>query len=72
MTQVSRPFAFVYATGTVCQMQPAQYKKASDIARRFGMCGTVVVSPVFGLKGAVGIDTGSMFIAVLEDGSSHS
>ena len=65
-------FKFVYPTGYSCHMTVPQYEKACQIASRFEMCGTVVVSSVFGMKDAVGIDTGSMFIAVLPDGSSHS
>ena len=53
-------------------MTVVQYVKACQIAHRFGMTDTVVVDLVFGLKGAVGINTGSMYIAVLPDGSSHS
>jgi hypothetical protein len=49
-----------------------QYDKACDIAHRFNLPHTVEVAPVFGLREAVGINTGTMFICVLPDGSSHS
>jgi hypothetical protein len=53
-------------------MTVPQYETACNIAERFGMTHTVEVRPVFGVKGAFGIDTGTMYIAVLSDGSSHS
>lgn len=65
-------YRFIWPTGYSAHMTVAQYDKACDIARRFHMEHTIVVSPVFGIKDAIGIDTGTMFIGVLADGSSHS
>jgi len=65
-------YRFQWPTGYSAHMTVPQFDKACDIAERFGMTSTVTVSPVFGVKDAIGIDTGTMFIAVLPDGSSHS
>lgn len=65
-------YRFVWPTGYSAHMTVPQYNKACDIAERFGMTHTVTVDPVFGIKDAVGINTGTMYIAVLPDGSSHS
>ena len=65
-------YRFVYPTGYSCHMTHDQYDKACDIAHRFNLPHTVEVAPVFGLREAVGINTGTMFICVLPDGSSHS
>lgn len=65
-------YRFVWNTGYAAHMTVPQYDKACDIAERFGMTHTVTVSPVFGMKDAIGINTGTMYIAVLPDGSSHS
>jgi hypothetical protein len=53
-------------------MTVPQYDKACSIAERFGMTHTVTVDSIFGDPDAVGINTGTMFIAVFPDGSSHS
>ncbi len=65
-------YKFVWGSGYSAHMTVPQYNKACDIAERFGMTHTVTVDPVFGVKDAVGINTGTMYIAVLPDGSSHS
>jgi hypothetical protein len=53
-------------------MTVPQYEQACRIAQQWNLGGTVTVQPVFMQKDAVGIHTGSMFIVVLPDGSSHS
>lgn len=66
-------FRFVWPTGYSAHMTVPQYEKACQIAERFGLTHTVVVQPVFGSNGnEMMINTGSMWIAVLPDGSSHS
>ena len=65
-------YKFVWGSGYSAHMTVPQYNKACHIAERFGMTHTVTVDPVFGVKDAVGINTGTMYIAVLPDGSSHS
>ncbi len=65
-------YRFVYPTGYSCHMTVPQYEQACRIADRFGMCHTVTVQPIFGVEGAIGFHTGTMFIAVMADGSSHS
>lgn len=65
-------YRFVWPTGYAAHMTVPQYNKACDIAQRFNMTHTVEVQPVFGMDDAIGINTGTMFIAVLSDGSSHS
>jgi len=53
-------------------MTVPQYEQACRIAERWNMDHTVTVTPVFMQKDAIAINTGSMYIAVLPDGSSHS
>lgn len=65
-------YKFVWGSGYACHMTVPQYDKACLIAEQWGMTHTVTVYPLFGVKDAVGIDTGTMYIAVLPDGSSHS
>ena len=65
-------YRFVWPTGYAAHMTVPQYEQACVIAEQWGMTHTVEVQPVFGVKDAIGIHTGSMFIAVLPDGSSHS
>jgi hypothetical protein len=65
-------FRFVWRTGYAAHMTVPQYDKACSIAERFGMTHTVTVDSIFGDPDAVGINTGTMFIAVFPDGSSHS
>lgn len=65
-------YRFEWPTGYAAHMTTVQYDKACQIAKNFNLPSTVVVSPVFGIQGAIGIDTGIMHIAILEDGSSHS
>lgn len=65
-------YRFVWPTGYAAHMTVPQYEKACQIAESFGLTHTIEVQPIFGVKDAVGIDTGTMFIAVLPDGSSHS
>lgn len=65
-------YRFVWPTGYSAHMTVPQFDKACLIAEQWGLTHTVTVQPIFGIKDAVGIHTGSMFIAVLPDGSSHS
>ena len=65
-------YKFVWNSGYACHMTVPQYDTACLIAEQWGMTHTVTVDPVFGIKDAVGINTGTMYIAVLPDGSSHS
>lgn len=65
-------YRFVWGSGYAAHMTVAQYEKACRIAQQWNLPHTVNVSPVFGLNDAIGIHTGTMFIAVLADGSSHS
>ena len=65
-------YRFVWPTGYAAHMTMEQFDTACLIAEQWGLTHTVTVQPVFGVKDAVGIHTGSMFIAVLPDGSSHS
>lgn len=65
-------YRFVWPTGFAAHMTVPQYDKACVIAEQWGMTHTVTVQPVFGVQDAIGIHTGSMYIAVLPDGSSHS
>ncbi len=65
-------YKFVWGSGYSAHMTVPQYDKACLIAEQWGMTHTVTVDPVFGVKDAVGINTGTMYIAVLPDGSSHS
>jgi hypothetical protein len=53
-------------------MTVPQFETACVIAEQWGMTHTVTVEPVFGVKDAIAIQTGSMTIVVLPDGSSHS
>jgi hypothetical protein len=65
-------YRFVWATGYAAHMTVPQYEQACRIAQQWNLGSTVTVQPVFMMKDAVGIHTGSMYIAVLADGSSHS
>ena len=65
-------YRFQYWNGFSAHMTVPQYERACQIAHQWGLTHNVTVQPVFGIKDAVGIHTGSMFIAVLPDGSSHS
>ncbi len=65
-------YKFVWGSGYSAHMTVPQYDRACLIAEQWGMTHTVTVDPVFGVKDAVGINTGTMYIAVLPDGSSHS
>lgn len=66
-------YRFQFANGYSAHMTVPQYEKACDIAHRWGLTQTVIVEPVFGSNGKeIMINTGSMWIAVLPDGSSHS
>lgn len=65
-------YRFVWATGYSAHMTVPQYDKACLIAQQWNMGHTVTVQPVFMQKDAIAIDTGSMTIVVLPDGSSHS
>lgn len=65
-------YYFQWPTGYAAHMTVPQYEKACRIAQQWNMGHTVTVNPVFMLKGAVDIDTGTMHIVVMEDGSSHS
>ena len=65
-------FRFVWPTGYAAHMTVPQYEQACRIAERWNMDHTVTVTPVFMQKDAIAINTGSMYIAVLPDGSSHS
>ena len=65
-------YKIVWGSGYSAHMTVPQYDRACLIAEQWGMTHTVTVDPVFGVKDAVGINTGTMYIAVLPDGSSHS
>ena len=65
-------YRFRWATGYAAHMTVPQYDQACMIAERFGMTHTITVQPIFGIQEAVGIDTGTMIIAVMPDGSSDS
>jgi hypothetical protein len=65
-------YRFVWPTGFAAHMTVPQYDKACMIAEQWGLTSTVTVTPIFGVKDAIGINTGYMYIAVLPDGSSHS
>ena len=65
-------YRFQWDNGYSAHMTVPQYEQACYIARQWNMGQTVTVQPVFMQKDAVGIDTGTMFIVVLPDGSSHS
>ena len=65
-------YRFQYYNGFSAHMTVPQYEKACLIAEQWGLTQTVIVEPVFGMKDAFMINTGSMYIAVLPDGSSHS
>lgn len=66
-------YRFQFNNGFVPQMTEPQYEKACDIAHRWGLTQTVIVEPVFGSDGKeFMINTGTMWIVVLPDGSSHS
>jgi len=65
-------YRFVWGSGYSAHMTVPQYEQACKIAQLFDLPHQVTVAPVFGLKDAVGIHTGTMFIAILPDGSSHS
>lgn len=63
-------YRFVYRSGIEACMTQPQHEKMVQIANRFNLLrGELEVQLVWD---AVGIDTGSMFIVVLPDGSSHS
>ena len=66
-------YRFQFSNGFVPQMTLPQYERACEIAHEWGLTHTVIVEPVFGSNGKeIMINTGSMWIAVLPDGSSHS
>jgi len=65
-------YRFVWPTGYSAHMTVPQYEKACRIAQQWNMGHTIAVQPVFGLADAICLDTGSMSIVVLADGSSHS
>lgn len=65
-------YRFQHRTGYSAHMTVPQYERACQIAQQWGLTHTVVVEPVFGMNGAFMINTGSMWIAILPDGSSHS
>ena len=65
-------YRFVWATGYAAHMTVPQYEQACRIAQQWNLGSTVTVQPVLMQKDAIGINTGSMFIAILADGSSHS
>jgi hypothetical protein len=63
---------FQYRTGYPAHMTVPQFEKACDIAHRFNLPHTITVSSPLGFPDEFLIDVGSMVIAVLPDGSSHS
>jgi hypothetical protein len=65
-------YRFTWPTGYSAHMTPAQYERACQISHDWSLPHNVEVSPVFGMKDAIGIHTGEMLIVVLPDGSSHS
>ena len=65
-------YKFVWPTGYSAHMTVPQYDKACEIAQRFDLTHTVTVHPSFGAPDEILINTGTMWIAVLPDGSSHS
>lgn len=66
-------YRFQFRNGYSAHMTVPQYEKACEIAHQWGLTQTVIVEPVFGSNGKeIMINTGSMWIAVLPDGSSHS
>lgn len=65
-------YRFQFSNGYSAHMTVPQYEKACQIANQWGLTHTVIVEPVFGMQGSYMINTGSMWIAVLPDGSSHS
>lgn len=65
-------YRFQFWNGYSAHMTIPQYEKACLIAQQWGLTHNVTVEPVFGMEGAYMINTGSMHIAVLPDGSSHS
>lgn len=65
-------YRFVFPAGWSAPMTALQYEKACAIAAQYRMTSTVEVEPVFGVPGAVLLNTGTISIAILPDGSSHS
>ena len=65
-------YRFQWGNGYSAHMTVAQYEQACVIAKQWELPQTVTVQPVFMLKDAIAIQTGSMTIVVLPDGSSHS
>jgi len=65
-------YRFVWGSGYAAHMTVEQYDKACLIAKQWDLPHTVTVQPVFMMKDAIAIQTGSMTIVVLPDGSSHS
>lgn len=66
-------YRFQFYNGYSAHMTVPQYEKACEIAKQYGLTHTVIVEPVFGSGGKeIMINVGSMYIAVLPDGSSHT
>jgi hypothetical protein len=65
-------YRFTWPTGYSAHMTVPQYERACQISHDWSLPHNVEVSPVYGLKDAIGIHTGEMLIVVLPDGSSHS
>jgi hypothetical protein len=65
-------YRFVWGTGYAAHMTVPQFETACLIAEQWNLGPNVTVAPVFMLKDAIAIQTGSMTIVVLPDGSSHS
>ena len=65
-------YRFVWPNSDEAKLTEAQITALVRIADRYGMCGTVEVSPIFGGNGAVFVDTGSMLIGVETDGYAHT
>ena len=65
-------YRFAYPDGVIANLTEPQREKAAAIAERFGMTHTVTVRPMFGVEGAICLDTGTMDIGILTDGSSHT
>lgn len=63
---------FVYPTGQDATLTDAQVVALRNIAERWNLCDTVQVQPMFGGDGAIVLDVGSMWLAVEQDGYTHS
>ena len=65
-------YRFIWGSGYAAHMTVPQFDKACAIAERFNMPHTITVASPFGMDDAIAINTGTMYIVVMPDGSSHS